>query len=160
MTNEITVGLVQQSCTVDIEQNLNNNIVKIKSLAKQGANVVVLSELHQMVYFCQTENQAHFNLAESIPGPTTETLSRVAKENSVIIDERDRVIGNGSLKFQLWIRSFVLFVWMVALTEIYDHHQSIPLVYPFFIFITTIISGALAQSFGIIIGYARGGGNA
>ena len=82
------------------------------------------------------------------------------KENSVIIDERDRVIGNASLKFQLWIRSFVLFVWMVALTEIYDHHQSIPLVYPFFIFITTIISGALAQSFGIIIGYARGGGNA
>ena len=82
------------------------------------------------------------------------------KENSVIIDERDRVIGNRSLKFQLFIRSFVLFVWMVALTETYDHHQSIPLVYPFFIFITTIISGALAQSFGIIIGYVRGGGNA
>ena len=80
--------------------------------------------------------------------------------NSVITDERDRIISNKSMKFQLWIRSVVLFVWMVVLTETYDNQQSIPFVYPFFIFITTIISGALAQSFGIIIGYARGGGNA
>jgi hypothetical protein len=64
------------------------------------------------------------------------------------------------MKHQLWVRSVVLLIWMVSLIETYDHQQSIPLVYPLFIFVTTIISGALAQSLGIIIGYARGGDNA
>lgn len=79
---------------------------------------------------------------------------------SVLTDERDRLIGHKAMKHQLWVRSVILLIWMVSLIEIYDHQQSIPLVYPFFIFVTTIISGALAQSLGIIIGYARGGGNA
>ena len=79
---------------------------------------------------------------------------------SVLTDERDRLIGYKAMRHQLWVRSIILLIWMVSLIEIYDHQQSIPLVYPFFIFVTTIISGALAQSLGIIIGYARGGGNA
>jgi hypothetical protein len=79
---------------------------------------------------------------------------------SVIIDERDRVIGNRAMKSQLWARSLVLLIWMIGLIETYDKQQSIPLVYPFFIFITTIISGALAQSVGIIVGYTRGETNA
>ena len=81
-------------------------------------------------------------------------------KNSVIKDERDHTIGMKAMKYQLWIRSLVLLIWMIALIETYDSQQSIPLVYPYFIFITTIISGALAQSFGIIVGYARSEANA
>jgi hypothetical protein len=79
---------------------------------------------------------------------------------SVLIDERDRTIGLKAMKYQLWVRSVVLLIWMIALIETYEYKQSIPLVYPFFIFITTIISGALAQSIGVIMEYARGTANA
>ena len=79
---------------------------------------------------------------------------------SVLLDERDRTIGLRAMKYQLWVRSVVLLIWMIALIETYEYQHSIPLVYPFFIFITTIISGALAQSLGVIIGYARGAANA
>jgi hypothetical protein len=79
---------------------------------------------------------------------------------TVMIDERDRTIGNRAMKYQIWVRSVILLVWMIALTETYDSQQSIPLVYPFYIFITTIIAGALAQSIGIIIGYVQGETNA
>ena len=79
---------------------------------------------------------------------------------SVTIDERDRAINHSAMKYQLWVRSVILLIWMVGLIETYDGQQSIPLVYPFFIFISTIISGALVQSVGIIVGYVRGGGNA
>jgi uncharacterized RDD family membrane protein YckC len=79
---------------------------------------------------------------------------------SVLIDERDRTIGLNAMKYQVWMRSVVLLIWMIALIETYEYRQSIPLVFPFFIFITTIISGALAQSIGVIIGYARGSANA
>jgi len=82
------------------------------------------------------------------------------RDMSVMVDERDKAIGHKALKYQLWLRSFVLLIWMVALIETYDHQQSIPLVFPFFIFVTTIISGALAQSLGIIVGYRQGEGNA
>jgi len=82
------------------------------------------------------------------------------QKSSVLKDERDHIIGMKAMKYQLWIRSLVLLIWMIALIETYDSQQSIPLVYPYFIFITTIISGALAQSFGIIVGYARGEANA
>ena len=79
---------------------------------------------------------------------------------NVTIDERDQAISHKAMKYQIWVRSVILLIWMVGLIETYDGQQSIPLVYPFFIFITTIISGALAQSVGIIVGYVRGGGSA
>jgi len=79
---------------------------------------------------------------------------------SVLKDERDQAIGMKAMKYQLWIRSLVLLIWMIALIETYEYQQSIPLVYAYFIFITTIISGALAQSLGIIVGYLRGESNA
>jgi uncharacterized RDD family membrane protein YckC len=88
-------------------------------------------------------------------------FSRSKEEGmSVLIDERDRTIGLNAMKYQVWMRSVVLLIWMIALIETYEYRQSIPLVFPFFIFITTIISGALAQSIGVIIGYARGSANA
>ena len=79
---------------------------------------------------------------------------------SVLTDERDRNFGLKAMKYQIWVRSVVFLFWMIALIETSEYQQSIPLVYPFFIFITTIISGALAQSIGVIIGYARGEANA
>ena len=85
MTNEVTIGLVQQSFTADINSNLKDTIGHIRALAKQGARLIVLPELHRSLYFCQTENRENFDLAESIPGPTTEALASVAKELSLVI---------------------------------------------------------------------------
>lgn len=85
MTNTLSLGLVQQSCTTDLEQNLATSIEGIQSLARQGADVVVLPELHRTLYFCQTEDTANFDLAEPIPGPTTDKLAAVAKTHSVVI---------------------------------------------------------------------------
>jgi len=85
MTHEISIGLVQQSLTANVDQNLDQTIKHIRALAQQGARLVVLPELHRSLYFCQTENRENFHLAESIPGPTTEALSKIARELSVVI---------------------------------------------------------------------------
>ena len=85
MTHEISVGLVQQSFTANTNLNLDQTIDHIRTLAKQGAQLVVLPELHRSLYFCQTENKDNFSLAEPIPGPTTEALSSVASELSLVI---------------------------------------------------------------------------
>jgi len=85
MTHVISVGLVQQSFTADTKSNLNQTIDYIRTLAKQGANLVVLPELHRSLYFCQTENRDNFSLAEPVPGPTSETLSEIARELSIVI---------------------------------------------------------------------------
>jgi len=85
MSNNLIVGLVQQTCSSDLQANLTASINGIAELASQGADVVLLQELHRSEYFCQTENTAHFELAESIPGPTTQLLAKTAKQHSVII---------------------------------------------------------------------------
>lgn len=85
MTNVVSIGLVQQSFSADINRNLEDTVGHIKTLAKQGAGLIILPELHRSLYFCQTESQENFELAESIPGPTTEALAAVAKEHSVVI---------------------------------------------------------------------------
>ncbi len=81
----LTVGLVQQSCDADLQANLDKSIAGIREAATQGAKLVVLQELHRSLYFCQTEDTACFDLAESIPGPTTETLGSLAQELNVVI---------------------------------------------------------------------------
>ena len=85
MANIIKVGLVQHQCTDDQEYNINASIQGIESLAQQGANVVVLPELHRTQYFCQIEDTRFFDLAETIPGPSTARLSETAKANQVVI---------------------------------------------------------------------------
>jgi N-carbamoylputrescine amidase len=85
MTNEVSIGLVQQSCTANTNHNLEQTINYVNTLASQGARLIVLPELHRSLYFCQTENRENFTLAESIPGPTTEALAAVAKEHSLVI---------------------------------------------------------------------------
>jgi N-carbamoylputrescine amidase len=80
MTNKFTVGLVQMKCTTNKEENLVRAEQKIREAAKRGAQVICLHELFAGEYFCRTEDTELFNLAETVPGPTTERLSSVAKE--------------------------------------------------------------------------------
>lgn len=83
--NTFTVGLVQQQCSSDREYCLDQSIAAIKKAADQGAKLVLLQELHTGLYFCQTENHQHFNLAETIPGPTTQVLGELAKQLQIVI---------------------------------------------------------------------------
>ncbi len=81
----LNVALVQQSCGEDREANLNKSIAAIRRAAGMGSRLVVLQELHTGPYFCQSEDPRCFDLAEPIPGPTTERLGSVARECQVII---------------------------------------------------------------------------
>ena len=81
----LKVALVQQSNTADRDANLAQSIKGIKEAAKQGAKLVVLQELHRGLYFCLEENLNAFDQAESIPGPTTEILGKLAKELEIVI---------------------------------------------------------------------------
>jgi N-carbamoylputrescine amidase len=80
-----TVGLVQMSCGPVPEDNLAKALARVGEAAAKGANVVCLPELFQTQYFCQREDHALFDLAESIPGPTTEKLSTAAKKLGVVL---------------------------------------------------------------------------
>jgi N-carbamoylputrescine amidase len=83
--SNVNVGLVQMSCTDNTTQNIQKAIQGIRDAAKQGAQIVCLQELFTSLYFCDVEDYENFNLAESIPGPSTEILSKVAAENNVVI---------------------------------------------------------------------------
>jgi N-carbamoylputrescine amidase len=85
MISNLRVAVVQQRCTDNAEFNLNHSIEKIREAAKQGAKLVLLQELHTNLYFCQTENSQLFDLAETIPGPSTNKLGQIAKELGVVI---------------------------------------------------------------------------
>jgi len=79
------IGLVQMTCSPDPAENLEKAVSKVKEAAAQGAQVVCLQELFRSQYFCREEDARLFDLAESIPGPSTEVLSRVARESNVAI---------------------------------------------------------------------------
>jgi len=83
--NTIKAGLVQMACTADKAANIRKSIDEIKKCALAGAELVVLQELHSSLYFCQTENTEMFDLAEPIPGPSTEIFSKIAKENRIVL---------------------------------------------------------------------------
>ncbi|MCC5930466.1 MAG: carbon-nitrogen hydrolase [Cyclobacteriaceae bacterium] len=78
-------GLVQQRNSSNIEENIQKLIKGIEECAKGGAELVVLQELHNSLYFCQTENPDVFDLAESIPGPSTRTYSEIAKKYGLVL---------------------------------------------------------------------------
>jgi N-carbamoylputrescine amidase len=84
-SDSVTVGLVQMNCDQKPENNLKKAIARIGQAAKQGAQIVCLQELFRSQYFCQTEDIALFKLAETIPGTSTEALSKVAKQKNVVI---------------------------------------------------------------------------
>jgi len=79
------IGIIQQHNTADRDDNKRRLAEKIRSLAAKGAELVVLQELHNGLYFCQEENVETFNQAEPIPGPSTEFYGVLAKELGVVI---------------------------------------------------------------------------
>ena len=81
----VKVGLVQMSCTADVQANKAKAVEKIKEAAKQGAQIICLQELYTSLYFCDVEAYENFKLAEPIPGKTTDELSVLAKELQVVI---------------------------------------------------------------------------
>jgi len=85
MTDTLRVGLVQHACGDDLNANLERSLAGIREAAAAGAKLVLLQELHRSRYFCQHEDTALFDLAERIPGPSTEALARVAKETGTVV---------------------------------------------------------------------------
>lgn len=79
------VGIIQQHNTNDIEANRSNLISKVKKLASQGTELVVLQELHDSLYFCQVEDVNNFDLAVAIPGEVTDAYAAVAKECGIVL---------------------------------------------------------------------------
>lgn len=79
------IGIIQQHNTNDIALNRNRLAEKISHLAKEGAQLVVLQELHDSLYFCQTENVLLFDLAVNIPGEVTDFYAHVAKQHGIVL---------------------------------------------------------------------------
>ena len=85
MEKKIKIGLIQQSCTSDIKANKEKLKKNIAEVAQNGAQLVVLQELHNSLYFCQVENVDNCNLAEPILGPSTEFYSQLAKQYGIVL---------------------------------------------------------------------------
>jgi N-carbamoylputrescine amidase len=85
MNDKIKIGLVQQINTQKPEENIWKLITNIRDCAAKGAELIVLPELHNSLYFCQTENTACFDLAETIPGTSTELFGALAHELDVVL---------------------------------------------------------------------------
>ena len=81
----LKVGMVQQHCTDDIQGNIARLQGHIRKAAAEGAQLVVLQELHNSLYFCQEENAKLCDLAEPIPGPSTEAFGALAKELGIVL---------------------------------------------------------------------------
>ena len=82
---EIKVGLVQMSCSNDPAANLAKAVKQIEAAAKGGVQIVCLQELFRSRYFCQSEDQRNFKLAETIPGPSTAVLAELARKRKIVI---------------------------------------------------------------------------
>jgi N-carbamoylputrescine amidase len=85
MTQKFRVGLVQMSMSADPQENLDKAAARVAEAAKKGAQVVCLPELYRSPYFCQREDQALFDLAEPVPGPSSERFSEVARKAGVAV---------------------------------------------------------------------------
>lgn len=79
------IGIIQQHNTADTNDNISRLDAKIRKIAAAGATLIIMQELQNSLYFCQTERVDNFDLAETIPGPSTEHFGRLAKELSVVI---------------------------------------------------------------------------
>jgi N-carbamoylputrescine amidase len=83
--NKVTIGLIQSACSPDPAANLKKTLAAAQRAAKQGAQIICTQELFRSQYFCQTEDHANFQLAETIPGPTTKAFQKLAKQNHVVV---------------------------------------------------------------------------
>lgn len=82
---ELKIGIIQQHNIADTNDNMRRLSKNIESLAHEGAQLIVLQELHNSLYFCQVEDVNNFDLAEPIPGPSTDFYGKLAKDNNVVI---------------------------------------------------------------------------
>lgn len=85
MSRILKVGIIQQSCTADVEANKQKLAAHIAQVAEQGAQLVVLQELHNSLYFCQVEITSNFDLAEPIPGPSTDFYGELARRHGIVL---------------------------------------------------------------------------
>ncbi len=83
--SKLKVGIVQQTCSIDKQDNINKSIAGIKKCASQGAKLIVLQELHCGIYFCQAEETSMFDLAEPLPGPSYNQFSIIAQELNIVL---------------------------------------------------------------------------
>lgn len=83
--NSLRLGLLQTSCSSDPKENLKKTLAFAEKAAKQGAKIISTQELFRSQYFCQIEDHKYFDLAEPIPGPTTQAFQRIAKKYKVVI---------------------------------------------------------------------------
>ena len=83
--NKIKIGLVQQKCVEDKATNIAKSLEGIKACVAKGAELVVLQELHAGIYFCQAEDTKMFDLAEPIPGPSSQIFAEAAKEHHIVL---------------------------------------------------------------------------
>ena len=85
MQRKFTIGLIQMACTPDPQENLRRAEARVAQAADEGAQVICLPELFRTQYFCQREDAALFDLAEPVPGPSTQALGKIAKEKQVVV---------------------------------------------------------------------------
>jgi len=85
MATPFTVGIIQDHATPDVAANLQRTERLVRDAARKGAQIVCLKELFQSPYFCKSQQSERFDLAESIPGPTTDAMQRLAKELSIVL---------------------------------------------------------------------------
>jgi N-carbamoylputrescine amidase len=81
----LKVGIVQQKCSSNIRENIEKSIRYIRNCAEEGASLVILQELHCGIYFCQAEDTGMFDLAETIPGPSSILFADLAKELGIVL---------------------------------------------------------------------------
>ena len=79
------IGIIQQSCTSDVRKNMDKLACNIEDVCKKGAQLVVLQELHNSLYFCQVEDTSLFDLAEHIPGPSTDFYAQIARKHGIVL---------------------------------------------------------------------------
>ncbi len=83
--NKLNVGIVQQTCSRDKQANIDKSISEIRKCASEGAQLIILQELHCGIYFCQAEEVSMFDLAETIPGPAYDQFSSISKELNIVL---------------------------------------------------------------------------
>ncbi|MEI9895002.1 MAG: nitrilase-related carbon-nitrogen hydrolase [Chthoniobacter sp.] len=84
-SSKVTLALIQMRCSAEPHENLAKALARVSEAADRGAQIICLQELFASQYFCQVEDHKYFQLAEEIPGPSTDALCHLAKERGVVI---------------------------------------------------------------------------
>jgi N-carbamoylputrescine amidase len=84
-STRVTLGILQTACTADPRENLDVTLAAADRAARDGAQIICTQELFRSQYFCQSEDHAHFQLAEPIPGPSTEAFSKLARRRKAVV---------------------------------------------------------------------------